>query len=203
MKKALLLAAVAMALVTSAPQPVRAQASRAPLRSDAGVSEVLQYLKSECDNPKVSNECAWTYYASETELARFRCIKQLKSMGDDAQAQVRRELATAKGEYRQMLTIALAAFGDNSSIYQSGQLMLHARLPAVRVCAAGELRRLKDSRMLEPFKLALADGFKRRDGSCVSRGMIYPVRLIASDALVDLGMSLEEVRRIGLWWDQP
>lgn len=201
--KKFLLAAIVIAGMARAPQCAWAQESREPLRSGASASEALSFLKKECDDPKMSNGCEWTSYCSATELARFRCIKQLKSLGDEAQGEARREMVAAKGEYKQMLTVTLAAFGDSTSIWQAGQLMLHARLPAVRVCAAMELSRRKDSRMLEPFKLALADGFKRRDGSCVSHGMIYPVRLIASDALVDLGMSLEDVRKIGLWWEQP
>ena len=81
---------------------------------------------------------------------------------------------------------------------QAAGLMLKSKQPAVRVCAAFELRRLKDKKLVGPFKQALTDSFKREDGGCVriGDGMIYPVRLIASDALVELGVPFDEVRKL-------
>lgn len=165
------------------------------------VAQALKKLKSECDNPKVSNESYWTSYCSATELKRCYYIAELKSAGEMAVPEVQRELSAAKSEYREMLVVALAALGDNTSIWQAGRLMLRAKRPAVRVSAASELRRLQDKRLMEPFKQALRDPFKRMDGACVNRGVIYPVRLIASGGLVALGMPLEEVQKLGKWWD--
>ena len=161
----------------------------------------LSKLKLECDRSHLSNESRWTSYLSATEVERGDCIANLKTAREAALPQVRKELETAKGEYKEMLTIALAALGDEAALNQTGELMLKAQKPAVRVCAARELRRLKNKGLIEPFKQALADPFKRSDTSCLKRGMIYPVRLIASDALVDLGLSLDEVRKLGQWWE--
>jgi hypothetical protein len=163
--------------------------------------DLLKKLKGECDNPKISNESYWTSYASETEMKRTDCINQLKSTGQRAVPLIRQEITTAKGEYKQMLTIALAAFGDNTAIWQTGRLMLKAEKPAVRFCAARQLQKLDDKRLIGPFKQALSDPFKRMSGVCVNPGMIYPVRVIASDALVGLGMTPDEVRKIGTWWE--
>jgi hypothetical protein len=166
------------------------------------ISDILKKLKNECDNPKISNDSAWISYCSETELKRIGCIAALKLLGPVAEAQVRQELAAAKGEYREMLVVTLAAFGDNTSIWQAGRLMVKAKLPAVRVCAALELRRRKDKRLIEPFKQALADPFQRMDGRCVMPGMLYPIRNIATDALVGLGIELDEVRKLRKWWEE-
>ncbi|RYX82906.1 hypothetical protein EON83_17525 [bacterium] len=145
-----------------------------PTRAVGDIGGILNRLKSECDNPKVSNDAQWISYCSETELKRMQCIATLKSAGTTGETQVRQELGGAKGEYLQMLVVTLAAMGDNDSIWQAGQLMLRAKLPAVRVCAALELSRLKDKRLVGPFKQALSDQFERRDGSCVGPGMIFP-----------------------------
>ena len=101
-----------------------------------------------------------------------------------------------------MLTITMAVLGDKAAVNLAAQLMLNSDKPAVRIVAALELRRLKDKTLLEPFKRAMTDSFKRQRGGCLGpEMMIFPVRTIASDALVDLGMSLEEVRRFGDWRD--
>lgn len=73
-----------------------------------------------------------------------------------------------------------------------------SKFPAVRVCAAHELRRLKDPRMIDHFKKALKDPYKRRAGACVRRaeGLIYPVRGIASAALLDLAVPFSEIRKL-------
>ncbi len=170
-----------------------ADAPPQPVRSS---TEVLNDLKKECDNPKVSNESYFTSYLSKTELNRSKYIGELKAMGDVAVSSVRQELPPAKGEYKQMLVVALAALGDNTAIWQASRLMLKAQLPAVRVCAAHELRKLQDKRLIEPFKQAFSDTFQRMDGSCVNKRMIYPVRLIASSALVKLGIPFEEIQKL-------
>ena len=161
----------------------------------------LQQLKEQCDNPKVSNDSQWTSFASKTETVRRQSIHDLKSLGDVGFAAVHSEVRTAKNEYKQMLTVTLAALGDKDAVPETAKLMLQAEKPAVRFVAAAELRGLKNEELMPSFKKALSDPFKRRDGSCVGPRIIYPVRLVASDALVDLGMQLEEVRKIGIWWD--
>ncbi|RYG63983.1 hypothetical protein EON80_20110 [bacterium] len=168
-------------------------AVNAATQPDTSIRETLTKLKIECDNPNISNASEWTTSRSATERKRLTCIFALKA-GDEAA--VRQEIATAKGEYREMLTVALAACGDNSGIWQTSRLMLAAKTPAVRVCAASILRRLRDKRTIEPLKQALADPFERRDGTCVNPQMIFPVRRIASDALVASGLSLDEVRKL-------
>lgn len=200
-----------LATAQAVPQPAALAAETPPAvvpkRQPNAVAKdprnALQKLKSECDNPKVSNESQWTSYSSQTESLRRQCIRDLKPLGAIGLASVRGELVAAKGEYRKMLTVALAALGDKAAIAPTVALMLHAQKPAVRFVAAAELSQLRDKALIKPFKQALGDPFKRRDGGCVQigNGMIYPVRLIASDALVHLGVPLDEVRKMGEWRD--
>jgi hypothetical protein len=161
-------------------------------------SEALTRLRAECDVPGQTNAAVWTAYVSATEKARHEVIAQLKTLGGEIAVEVRRELEHARGEYREMLVITLAALGDEKAVTQASELMLHSERPAVRVCAAWELRGLKDKRTLAYFKQALQDPYKRKDGSRVqiADGMVYPVRIIASDALVDLGVPFDEVRKL-------
>jgi len=160
--------------------------------------EALTRLKAECDVPGQTNASLWTAYVSATEKARHEAITQLKSLGGETVAEVRHELERADGEHKEMLTITLAALGDDKAVTQASELMLHSKRAAVRVCAAWELQGLKDKRTLEYFKQALHDPYERKDGSCVpiGDGMIHPVRVIASDALVGLGVPFEEVRKL-------
>ena len=180
---------------------IAAYSAEKPIEASKKAKIALQKLKEQSDNPKLSNESEWISYLSKTELARRQSIRELKSLGETGVTAVRQELKTAKGEYQQMLIIALAALGDKAAVSETAELMLKAEKHAVRVVAAAELRGLKNKELIESFKKALSDSFKRRDGSCVYPKIIYPVRVIASDALVDLGLSLEEVRKIGIWWD--
>jgi len=155
-------------------------------------------LKAECDLARQSDKELWTRGVTRTESERLNAIAQLKSLGGKIVPLVRAESQHATNEYREMLTVALAALRDDAAILEAADLMLVTERPAVRVCAALELRGVKDKRTIGHFKKALGDSYKRLDGCCmrVGDGMIYPVRRIASGALVDLGVPFEEVRKI-------
>src|SRR6266513_2475013 len=143
----------------------------------------LARLKAECDVAGQSNSSLWTSYVSATEKARHEIIAQLKSLGAEIVPFVRAEFQHGKGEYREMLTLALAALGDDAALLSAADVLLVSERPAVRVCAAWQLRGVKDKRTIEQLKKALRDSYKRQDGGCVriGEGMIYPVRIIASD----------------------
>ena len=158
----------------------------------------LARLKAECDVPGQTNASLWTSYISATEKARHEAIGQLQTLGSGVVPLVRAEFQQATNEYREMLTVALAALRNDAAILEGADLMLTSKRPAVRVGAAMELRGIKDKRTLGHFKKALQDPFEREDGGCVriGDGMIYPVRIIASDALVGLGVPVDEVRKL-------
>jgi hypothetical protein len=137
-------------------------------------------------------------YVSRTEKARLDAITRLKSFGAHALPLVLGASKHATNEYQEMLTVALAAMREDDAIFATATLMLVSERPAVRVCAALVLRGLKDKRTIDQFKKALMDPYYRQDGGCirVGDGQIYPVRLIASDALVELGVPFEEIQRM-------
>ena len=168
---------------------------------DAALSkarDALTRLKAECDVPGQTNASLWTSYVSATERARHKAIEELQSLDGKIAPLVRAESQQATNEYREMLTVALAALRDDAAILAAAELMVASQKPAVRVCAALELRAIKDKRTIAHFKKALTDPFEREDGSCVriGDGKIYPVRIIASDALVELGVPFDEVRKL-------
>lgn len=175
----------------------RGQESRALTVDD--VPGILQILEAECDVPNQTTDGEWLSYASSTENARLRCIAQLTQVGMPAEALILEAAEGAKPEYSEMLTLSLAAIGNSEAASSTAALMLKSKMPAVRVCAAFILRRLKDKRFIEHLKKALNDPFKRKDGSCVTigDGMVYPVRLIATGALVGMGVPIEDIRKIG------
>lgn len=159
----------------------------------------LQKLKEQCDNPHASQELAWPSSVSKTELLRCQAIEKLKAQENGAQV-VRNALQKAKGEYHQMLIIALAALSDKDFLLPAAKLMLNSEHSAVRVVAASELSRLSDETLIEPFKQAMKDEFERQRGGCLGPElMIYPVRMIAASALAQLGLSREEIQRLGDW----
>ena len=108
---------------------------------------------------------------------------------------VRAEKGRAEGEYQQMLTVCLAALGDAGGIAETTNLLLNAKAPAVRACAAKALRDAKDKKAIPALKMAMRDAYRREDGSCVKigDGMCYPVRLVAGDALAALGFTREQI----------
>ncbi len=158
----------------------------------------LTRLKAECDVSGQTNASLWTSNVSATEKARREAIAQLKLLDSKIVALVQTELQHATNEYREMLTVALAALRDDAEVLAAAELMLASQNPAVRVCASLELRSLKDKRIITHFKKALSDPYQRKDGSCVlvGDGTIFPVRMIASDALVELGVPFDEVRKL-------
>ncbi len=165
----------------------------------APVLQTLQKLKAQCDNPNAAQQLAWPSSVSETEFIRCQAIEELKAEKDGLE-NVRRELGTAKGEYRQMLVIALAVLGDKDAIAPAAKVMLSADKPAARVVAASMLARIGDKSLIESFKQAMTDEFQRERGGCLGpEMMIYPVRMFAFSGLVKLGLSREEIRKLGDW----
>ena len=159
----------------------------------------LQKLQKECENPTLTGQSR--DYVSVTEWIRHECVTNLKSLGPEIIPEVRKHADDhAVGVYKDMLTIALAALGDDSATTNAAQLMLESTNATIRVCAAFELRKTKNKKLIEPFKKALNDTYKRPSGMDVGSGdrikLIYPVRIIASDALVELGVPFEEVRKL-------
>jgi len=155
---------------------------------------LLVELKKECEHPTSPDKPEWLSYLSPTERIRWCILDELQKQKESALPIVMTEAKTAKGEYYQMLTIVMAVLGDSSSITTTADLLIKAKSPAVRVCAAKALRVVKDRSTISALKQAMHDPYHREDGSCVKvgDGMCYPVRIVAGDALAELGLTREQ-----------
>jgi hypothetical protein len=163
-----------------------------PTRSPAAL---LGELKAECVQPTAPGKPVWTSYLSETERIRWRIMGDLGKQKDVALPMIREEKGKADGDYQQMLTVCLAALGDADAIADTTNLLLNAKAPAVRVCAAKALRDARDKKSIPALQAAMRDPHSREDGSCVTvgDGKCHPVRIVAGDALGTLGFTREQI----------
>jgi hypothetical protein len=183
------------------------------------VVQVVAELSKECDKPTTPNEPEMMSYLSATERIRWNLLCELAAIKEagiplvkaertEAEKDVRtREAIERKGkalsvkpedDLPDMLTIALALMGDTDSVAETAKLLPKSKTPAVRVCAARALRQLKDKSTIPALKDALHDPYKREDGACckTDNGMCHPVRIIAWGALAEMGLTLDEVKKI-------
>jgi hypothetical protein len=189
------------------------------------VAQVVAALRKECSNPTTPDKPESMSYVSATEHIRWKLVCELaerkesgiplvktarKKAEDDIQTgdriervekdnpPVKPEPAKPEADLRDMLTVSLALMGDKDGVAETAQLLLQSKSPAVRVCSAMALRQLKDKSTLQALKAALHDPYKREDGACckIDDGMCHPVRIVAQCALVEMGLTLDEVKRI-------
>lgn len=156
------------------------------------VFTLLQKLERECDSDSPDNDYDWSITAQRTERTRADLLQQLNAIGPLTLDQVQRQRQDAlNGEYSQMLTLAAMTLGDDASLMETAKNMVYSSHPAVRLCAARELRKLKDRRTEEWFYLALKDERSVRNDACSNRQpyRYYPVRVVAELALRDMGIS--------------
>ena len=158
-------------------------------------AELLHEMKAECAQPKSPDTPAWTSYLSETERIRWRIMGDIGKQKENALPMIRVEKDKSDGEYQQMLTVCLAGLGDADGIAATTNLLLNAKTPAVRICAAKALRDAKDKNAIPALKVAMRDPYSRDDGSCVKigDGKCHPVRIVAGDALGTLGFTREQI----------
>jgi HEAT repeat protein len=157
--------------------------------------EVLAQLKNETLHPSRPDQPVWTSYASKAELTIMQGIEKLAALGDPVREIVQAEAKTAQGDYLPVLNMALARLGDKTKINAVANWLTTSQNPTIRFCAAMTLRKLRDPAAVPALTKALHDPYQRVDGSDVGpRTKIYPVRIVAADALVELGKNPKEVR---------
>lgn len=157
------------------------------------VSSLLQQLERECDPESPDNNYDWTLNAQPTEHKRGELLKQLNAIGPVSLAEVQacrqREVNT---EYHEMLTLVAMTLGDDAALEETARNMAYSTHPAVRLCAARELRKRRDRRMEEWFQLALRDDRSVRNDACGREShRYYPVRVVAELALKEMGICPE------------
>jgi hypothetical protein len=159
-------------------------------------AEILDEVQREALEPTEPNKSVFTSYASQAEQSICRCLDKLHSLGQPVKDLVEDAAKTAKGNHAKVLDMALARLGDQTRVAKVADHLTTADSPTVRFCAAMTLRHLRDKSSLPALRKALRDPYQREDGSCmrIGDGMIHPIRVVAADALVDLGEDPKKVR---------
>lgn len=189
MRRAFLIAIFLIALVTAitlrrpTPPPSTAPASHPAFAS------ILKSLEHECDPANPEGDYGWTQKSPPTEQRREKLIEQCVNIGPallpDVQAAMK---STTNPELRGMMIVLSAALGDGNAVESAAKEMLWADSPAVRLCAAQTLRRLRDPRTTGWLENALLDDhFVQNGGDCGGQlELFFPVRVTAELALREM-----------------
>jgi hypothetical protein len=158
--------------------------------------KVLALLRQEALHPTAPDRPVFIQNASQVELSICADLNQLQSLREPARKLVEESAKTAEGNYAKVLDMALARFGDRQRLTRVAEHLTTADSPTVRYCAATTLRIEHDRSSIPALRQALRDSYQRQDGSCIRAGdgMIHPIRLIAADALIELGEDPKQVR---------
>jgi hypothetical protein len=158
--------------------------------------KLLADLQKEALHPTDPDRAIFIQNASQAELTICACLNQLHSLGEAAKKLVEEAARTAEGNPAKVLDMALARFGDQKRLARVADHLTTADSPTVRFCAAATLRIVRDKSSIPALRKALHDPYQRQDASClrIEGGKIYPVRVIAADALIDLGEDPKLVR---------
>lgn len=162
-------------------------------QNDSDLWEVwtlLTRLEKECQPDAPSNDYSSTSSAPPTERNRREIIGRLHDLRETAYTEVKTRLEKVRdGEFGEMLIVLAAGLGDAGKVIHAAQIMAYSQYPAVRLCAARELRRLRDPRTAEWFDYVLINDERRVHNDHCSRSVefYYPVRTVAELALKDMG----------------
>lgn len=160
----------------------------------AEVLKLLGELEKECDPDSPSNDYAWASNAPPTERHRRQIIERLHALRDATLVEVGHMLKTQRpDEFGEMLVVLAAAMGRDSMVVPAAKLMAYSENPAVRLCAARELAKLRNPLTIEWFEYAAIhdDRCVRNDdrGSFVE--FFYPIRAAAEMALKEIGIDFK------------
>lgn len=159
-----------------------------PAAIPASVTDLLDQLERECDLSALGNDYLF-YPVPPTEARRRDLLSALRNHGASALAEVRSRLKQPRGaEFGEMLVLAAAALGDETSVAPAGRLMLWSPSPAVRISAVRIFRQLHDPRSIEWLRAALDDDrFVLNCGCGTPVERYYPIRTVAEIALIEMG----------------
>lgn len=164
------------------------------MRSRAKV--ILATLRAEATHPTRPDAPARMSYASQAEQTICGCLNKLSALGEPVKDLVENELKRAQGDHASVLHMALLRLGGKSRLPRVADDLVASSSHTTRFCAAMTLRIVADPSAIAALRQALRDPYHRQDGSCVriGDGDIYPIRIVAADALVDLGEDPKAIR---------
>jgi hypothetical protein len=155
----------------------------------------LDEMKSEALHPTKPDAAERLTDLSRAELAILRALDKLAELGQPVEDLVLSEASRASGTCSQYLNMALARLGTQSSEPKVAEYLTSSTNIAVRVCAVVTLRHLHKAAFRPALLSALRDPYRRASGSDVGPPRdVYPVRVVAADALIELGENPQEVR---------
>ena len=163
----------------------------------AKVLEILAILRKESLHPTRPDEPVRMGTLSEAENTIWRQLNCLAAFGGPVKDLVEQAAASAEGDYARVLDMALVRLGDRARVPGVTLTLTESPSPTLRCCAALTLRPSGDRSAIPALQKALRDPYQRKDGSDVGPPgrLVYPVRILAADALIELGEDAKEVRR--------
>ena len=164
------------------------------IRSKAG--EILARLKAESLHPSRPEEPSRMGMLSEAESIIGSQLSRLAAFGEPIKDLVEGASASAEGDYAKVLDMALARLGDRARVGRVATYLIESPSPTIRMCAALTLRLCGDRSAIPALKKALHDPYQRKDGSDIGPRdrLVYPIRVLAADALIELGEDPKKVR---------
>ena len=157
--------------------------------------KILTELAAEAAHPTKPEVPRWISYGSESENIILHDLMNLTALAPPAKALVEHAAADAEGDYAKILDMARAQLGDRTRLDAVADALVTSENHTIRFCAAMTLRRIGDRSAIPALRKALRDPYRRADGSDVGPPrQIYPVRVVAADALIDLGADPKEIR---------
>jgi HEAT repeat protein len=158
--------------------------------------QILAGLKAESLHPTRPDEPVGMGFLSEAESTIGRHLSRLAAFGEPIKDLVERTSVSAEGDYAKVLDMALVRLGDPARVGRVATYLIESPSPTIRSCAAITLRLSGDRSAIPALKKALRDPYQRKDGSDVGPRdrLVYPIRVLAADALIDLGENPKKVR---------
>lgn len=163
------------------------------------VRTLLTQLEQECEPDSPMNDYAWSSNAPPTERHRRQMLERFHEIEAVALAEVHARLRKPRDdEFGEMLVVIASAMGDKTLVPMTARLMAYSEHPAVRLCAARELRRLRDPRTTEWFDYAANNDDRRvrNDGCGRAAEFFYPVRTVAALALKEMGIEFKSTEQL-------
>ncbi len=156
---------------------------------------LLGQMETEALHPSKVDEAEWLSDFSQAELALLRVLDRLAALGAPVKDVVSSAADWASETYAPYLDMALVRLGDSSREAKVAEYLTSSTSITVRVCAVVTLRHLRKTTARPALWQALRDPYRRTSGSDVGpRREVYPVRIVAADALIDLGEDPQAVR---------
>ena len=164
----------------------------------ARATEILQSLKAAAEHFSDPDDRQSMGYVTPREGDVCRALGGLAGLGPPIAGLVEKETPLAGPHHAAVLEMAKAHLGNAESLQRVTAIMNEAPDPSLRICAAVTVRKLKDPAAKAALWKALKDPYRREPNECcvVPGGSreVYPVRVVAADALIDLGEDPAQVR---------